>query len=206
MAVVKVYDQTNKEIGEMTLAPEVFEVEVRPEILHLVVRQHQAAARAGTHATRNRSRIHGGGHKPWRQKGTGRARSGSSRSPIWRGGAVTFGPQPRDYSFKINKQIRKLAIKMALSARLASSGLVLMDGITMPEIKTKKFKEIAQTLGLKKALIIVGKEDNNLALSARNIPGVTVKTHEKLNVYDVLAHPQLIMFQQAAELVQERLK
>lgn len=206
MAVVKVYDQTNKEIGEMTLSPEVFEVEVRPEILHLVVRQHQAAHRAGTHSTRNRARIHGGGHKPWRQKGTGRARAGTSRSPLWRHGAITFGPQPRDYGFKINKQVRRLAMKMALSARFASSGLVVVDSIQLPEIKTKKFKEVAETLGLKKALIIVEKEDNNLALSARNFPGVTVKTHEKLNVYDILAHPQLIMFQQAAHLVQERLK
>jgi len=206
MAVVKVYDQTNTEVGEITLAPEVFEVEVRPEILHLVVRQHQAAKRAGTHSTLTRSFVRGGGHKPWRQKGTGRARAGSSRSPIWRSGAVTFGPHPRDHGFKVNKQVRRLAMKMALSARLADNGLKVVDAISMPEIKTKQFKVIAEKLGLKKALIIIEKEDNTLALSARNIPGVLVKTHEKINVYDLLAHPQLVLFQQAALLLQERLK
>jgi len=203
MAVVKIIDQSRQEVGEMTLAPEVFEVEVR---LHLVVRQYLAAQRAGTHATRNRALISGGGRKPWRQKGTGRARAGSMRSPLWRHGAVIFGPQPRSYDFKVNKKVRQLAMKMALSSRLADSGLVVVNSVAMPEIKTKRFKAMADTLGLKKALIIVEKEDNNLLLSARNVPGVRVLTHEQLNVYDILKHPQLVMSEQAAQLVQERLK
>lgn len=128
MAVVKVYDQNKQEAGEITLAPEVFEVEVRPEILHLVVRAQRAAFRAGTHATKTRAFVSGGGLKPWRQKGTGRARAGSIRSPLWRGGAIIFGPQPRDYEFKVNKKVRKLALRMALSSRLAGSNLLVVKG------------------------------------------------------------------------------
>lgn len=206
MASVKVLDQNKKEVGDLTLAPEVFEVEVKPELLNLVVRAHRAALRSGTHATKNRAKINGGGRKPWRQKGTGRARAGTTRSPLWRHGAVVFGPQPRSYGFKINKKVKRLALKMALSARLASEGLMVVSNIELPEIKTKLFKDVAEKLGLKKALIVIEKEDNNLCLSARNIPGVTVTTQEKLSVFDILRHPQLVMFQEAANQVQERLK
>mgnify|MGYP001417912870 CR=1 FL=1 len=206
MAVVKVYDQSKNEVGELSLAPEVFEVQVKPEILHLVVRAQQAAARAGTHSTKERADVSGGGHKPWRQKGTGRARSGSTRSPIWRGGAIIFGPHPRSYSFKVNKKVRQLAMKMALSSRLAEEDLLILRGIDMPEIKTKRFKTVADELGLKKALIVLDKDDNNLALSARNIPGLTVTTQDRLNVREVLAHPQLVLFEAAAVAMQERLK
>ena len=152
MAVVKVIDQSNTEVGELTLAPEVFEVEVKPEILHLVVRQYRAGLRAGTHGTKNRALITGGGRKPWRQKGTGRARAGTTRSPLWRHGATVFGPQPRDYSFKVNKKVRQLAMKMALSSRLSGEKLTVVDKLELPEIKTKLFKQIAETLGLKKSL------------------------------------------------------
>ncbi|THB67168.1 MAG: 50S ribosomal protein L4 [Desulfovibrio sp.] len=207
MAQVKVYDQDRKEVGELSLAPEVFEVEVKPEILHLVVRQQMAAKRAGTHATRNRARIRGGGRKPWRQKGTGRARAGSGRSPLWRGGATIFGPQPRDYGFKVNKKVRSLAMRMALSARLAEEGgLMVVRSIDMPEIKTKLFSQVAKNLGLKKALIVLEEEDNNLSLSARNIPGLKVLTQDRLNVRDILTHPQLVLIEGAAKAVSERLK
>ena len=205
MAVVKVIDQSNTEVGELTLAPEVFEVEVKPEILHLVVRQHRAGLRAGTHGTKNRALISGGGRKPWRQKGTGRARAGTTRSPLWRHGATVFGPQPRDYGFKVNKKVRQLAMKMALSSRLAGEKLTVVNKLELSEIKTKLFKQIADSLGLKKALIVLEKVDNNLSLSARNIPGLTVVTQDKLNVYDVLAHQQLVMDQATAASVQERL-
>lgn len=206
MAVVKIFDKSNKEVGEMELSPEVFEIEVKAEILNQVVRQKRATMRAGTHATKNRALITGGGRKPWRQKGTGRARAGSSRSPIWRHGATIFGPQPRDYSFKLNKKVRKLAMKMALSSRLANENIKVVDDLAMPEIKTKKFNEVLQTLGLKKVLIVVDKEDNNLSLSARNIPGVKVLSQDRLNVYDLLLHPQLVFDKQAAHALQERLK
>lgn len=206
MATVKVYDQNKKEAGELVLAPEVFEVEVKPEILNLVVRAQRAAKRAGTHAVKGRSQVSGGGAKPWRQKGTGRARAGSSRSPIWRGGAVIFGPQPRDYGFKVNKKVRRLALKMALSSRLVSDKLMVVKGIELPEVKTKLMAEVAGNLGLNKALIIADGIDEKLALSARNLPGITVQTVEQLNVYDILRHKQLVLLEGAVEPVQERLK
>lgn len=207
MAQVKVIDQNKNEVGEITLAPEVFEVPVRPEILNLVVRSQRAKARAGTHATKNRALITGGGSKPWRQKGTGRARAGSSRSPIWRHGATIFGPQPRSYEFKVNKKVRRLALRMALSSRvLEEGGVLVVRTFEVPEIKTKRFAEIAKTLGLKKALIVLSKEDNNLALSARNIPGIKVLMHDQLNVFDVLRFPQLVLLEDAAKAVEERLK
>ena len=206
MAVVKLYDQNKAEAGEITLAPEVFEVEVKREILNLVVRAQRAAKRAGTHAVKGRSDVRGGGAKPWRQKGTGRARAGSSRSPIWRGGAVIFGPQPRDYGFKVNKKVRRLAIKMALSSRLSGENLMVVKGIELPEVKTKLMAGVTEALGLNKALIIAKDLDEKLVLSARNLPGITVQSVEQLNVYDVLRHKQLVLLEGAVESVQERLK
>ncbi len=206
MAKLSIIDQNKKEVGNIELAPEVFEVEVRPEILQLVVRAQLAAKRAGTHATKNRALITGGGRKPWRQKGTGRARAGSSRSPLWRGGATTFGPQPRSYEFKVNKKVRKLAMKMALSSRLSEDKLMVVKSIDLPEIKTKAMAAVKQNLGLGKALIVVKEADKNLALSARNIPGLKVVEADKLNVYDVLLHPELVLLEGAAVDVQERLK
>lgn len=206
MAKVNVVDQKNKEVGKIDLAPEVFEVEIRPEVLHLVVRQHLAAKRQGTHATKNRALKTGGGRKPWRQKGTGRARAGSVRSPLWKGGATIFGPQPRDYSFKVNKKVKRLALKMALSSRLSDSNLTVVDKIELDAIKTKEFAQVAGDLELKKALIVAKDVDTKLVLSARNIPGVKIVDANKLNVYDVLKYPQLVMLQSAAEDVQERLK
>ena len=206
MAKVTVFDQEKKEVGSIELAPEVFEVEVRPEILHLVVRSQLAAGRTGTHATRNRPLIRGGGKKPWRQKGTGRARAGSIRSALWRGGATLFGPQPRDYSFKVNKKVKQLALKMALSSRLVEDGLLVLKGFDFPEVKTRHFVQVAKALGLEKALIVTKDADNNLALSARNIPGIKVMLADKLNVYDVLKYPKLVLLESAAKDVEERLK
>ena len=205
MAVVKIYDQTKQEAGEITLAPEVFEVPVRPEILNLVVRSIRAARRAGTHSTLTRSMMKGGGVKPWRQKGTGRARAGSNISPIWRGGAVTFGPHPRDYSFKVNKKVRTLAMKMALSARQFDQKLMVVKSIELPEAKTKHFASVAKTLGLGKALLIIPGKDEALIRSARNIPGITVATLEELNVYTVLLHPQIVLLEGAVEPLAARL-
>lgn len=204
MAVVKVYDQDKKEAGEVTLAADVFEVEVRPEILNLVVRAQLAAKRAGTHATKTRAFVSGGGAKPWKQKGTGRARSGSNRSPIWRGGAVIFGPQPRDYSFKVNSKVRALALKMALSSRLAGESLLVVKGIELPEAKTKHFAKVSGVLGLEKALIVAPEENNTLTLSARNIPGITLTTPDRLSVYEILRHKQLVLLEGAVESVQAR--
>ena len=205
MATVKVYDQNKQESGEITLASDVFEIEVRPEILNLVARAQMAAKRAGTHMVKTRALVSGGGVKPWKQKGTGRARSGSNRSPIWRGGAIIFGPSPRDYSFKVNSKVRALAMKMALSSRLAAATLMVVKGIELPEAKTKHFAKVRNALGLEKALVVVPTEAHSLMLAGRNIPGVTVLAPEQLNVYDVLNHKQLVLLEGVIESVTARL-
>ncbi|WP_294559620.1 50S ribosomal protein L4 [uncultured Mailhella sp.] len=209
MAVMKVYDQNKQEAGEVTLAPEVFEVEVRPEILNLVVRAYRAAQRAGTHAAKTRAFVSGGGKKPFKQKGTGNARQGSNRSPIMRGGAIIFGPQPRDYSFKVNKKVRALALRMALSSRVAD-GLMVVKGIEIAEAKTKLFAGVAKNLGLTKALVVTAPEENGvnptLALAARNLPGITLVTPDAVNVYDVLNCKQLVVLEGALPHLEERLK
>ncbi len=206
MATVTVFDQNKKEVGSLDLSPEVFEVEVRPEIMHLVVRAQLAAKRVGTHSTKTRAFVSGGGKKPWKQKGTGHARAGSNRSPLWRGGAIIFGPSPRSYEFKVNRKVRRLALKMALSSRLSGDNLMVLKGFEIPEIKTKHFAEIAKNLGLEKVLIVFNEVDNNLLLSARNLPGIKLLPADKLNAYDVLLYPKLIMLESAAISVQERLK
>ena len=215
MAQVTIFDQQKKEAGNMTLAPEVFEVPVRAEILNLVVRAQRASWRAGTHSTLTRSMMKGGGAKPWKQKGTGRARSGSNISPVWRGGAVVFGPQPRDYSFKINRKVWRLALRMAISARLAGEGLLVVKDIALPEAKTKHFVAVKKALGLEKTLLVVPAIEEldasgrpvftSLVKAARNVPGVTVLTPEQLNVYDILNHPRLVMLESAVERVTARL-
>lgn len=205
MANIKLYDQNKQEVGAIDLADDIFQVEVKPEILHLVVRAHLAKLRAGTAAVKTRGSIRGGGKKPWRQKGTGRARAGSSRSPLWRGGAVTHGPQPRDYSFKINKQIRKQALKMALSSRFVANDMLVVDKLSFDQIKTKNFVACTQKLGLKKALIVVGEKDSVLTLSARNVPGICVLDSQSINVYEILKYPQMVIDSKAVTALQERL-
>ena len=206
MALVKVYDQSKQEAGEITLDSSVFEVEIRPEILNLVVRAQRAAKRAGTHAAKERGQVSGGGKKPFAQKGTGRARAGSNRSPLWRGGAVLFGPKPRDYSFKVNKKVRSLALKMALSSRLADDSLMVVKAIDLPEIKTKAFIKVAGALGLNKALLVAPAENEKLNLSARNVPGITVITPGQLTVYDILRHAQLVLLEETVAPVEARFK
>ncbi len=204
MATVKVYDQNKQESGELTLAPDVFEIEVRPEILNLVVRAQMAARRAGTHNAKTRAFVSGGGVKPWKQKGTGRARAGSNRSPVWRGGAIVFGPSPRDYAFKVNSKVRSLALKMALSSRLAGDSLLVVKAIELPEAKTRHFARVAGVLGLDKALIVAPEENSALIRSARNIPGLTLTTPERLSVLEILKHKQLVLLEEAVAPVQAR--
>ena len=206
MAVVKVFDQNRKEVGDLALAPEVFEVEVRPEILNLVVRAQRAAKRSGTHKVKGRSEVRGGGRKPWRQKGTGRARAGTIRSPLWRGGGTVFGPTPRDYSFKVNRKVKRLALKMALSSRFLDDNLTVVDDIRIDEIKTRKFNEVVGNLEASRALIVLDNPDNNTLLSARNLPDVKVVPAEKVSVYEVLRYPKLVMGREAVANLQERLK
>ena len=203
MPTITVYNQEKQEVGTVELSAEVFGVDVRPEILNLVVRAQQAAKRAGTHMAKTRAYVSGGGVKPWKQKGSGRARAGSRRSPVWRGGAVIFGPQPRDYSFKVNSKVRALAMRMALSSR-AADGLMVVRGIELPEAKTKHFAKVANDLGLEKALVVTSARDEKLELSARNIPGITLTTPENLSVYEILNNRQLVLLEDAIAPVQAR--
>lgn len=204
MATIKVYDQEKQEVGSVELAPEVFEVEARPEILNLVVRAQRAAQRAGTHKAKTRAFVSGGGVKPWKLKGTGRARAGSNRSPIWRGGAVIFGPLPRDYSFKVNSKVRSLAMRMALSSRVAGNNLLVVKGINLPDGKTKNFAKVAKTLGLTQALVVAPEMTENLDRSSRNLPNVTLTTPDRLSVYEILKNKQLVLLQDAIAPVEAR--
>ncbi|MGM0610489.1 MAG: 50S ribosomal protein L4 [Thermodesulfobacteriota bacterium] len=203
--ITKVYSQDNVEVGEMDLPDQLFSVAVKPELLHQAVRSHLASIRRGTVGVKSRSLIRGGGSKPWRQKGTGRARAGSNRSPIWTGGAVTHGPKQRDYDFKLNKKVRRLALKMALSSRAAEGNLKVVDKFEMDEVKTKHFVQIKNKLEVKKPLIVIDKEYNNLVLSARNVPGVEVVTIDSVNTYMIMKHGELIIEQKAVESLQDRL-
>lgn len=204
MATIKVYDQEKQEVGSVELAPEVFEVEARPEILNLVVRAQRAAQRAGTHKAKTRAFVSGGGVKPWKLKGTGRARAGSNRSPIWRGGAIIFGPLPRDYSFKVNSKVRSLAMRMALSSRVAGNNLLVVKGINLPDGKTKNFAKVAKTLGLTQALVVAPEMTENLDRSSRNLPNVTLTTPDRLSVYEILKNKQLVLLQDAIAPVEAR--
>lgn len=183
---------------------------MRPEVLNLVVRAYRAALRAGTHAVKTRALVSGGGRKPFKQKGTRQCAPGFQPFPIMRGGAIIFGPQPREYGFKINKKVRSLALRMALSSRLADNELMVVKGIELPEAKTKHFVKVAGSLGLSKALVVVapeqGGEGSVLALSARNIPGITLVTPDAVNVYEVLNHKQLVVLEGALPHLEARLK
>ena len=204
MPKVTLYNTAGAAAGEIELNDSVFGVEYNEAVIHQAVVRQMANERLGTHATKTRGLVRGGGKKPWKQKGTGRARAGSNRSPIWRGGAVIFGPSPRDYSFKVNSKVRALAMKMALSSRLAAETLMVVKGIELPEAKTKHFAKVADTLGLSKALIVAPAEDSALTRSARNIPGLTMTTVDRLSVLEILKHKQLVLLEGAVESVQAR--
>lgn len=206
MTTIEIKDASGKKAGTADLAASVFGIEPNVPVMHQVVRAQRASWRQGTHDTKTRGQVRGGGKKPWRQKGTGRARAGSNRSPVWRGGAILFGPQPRKYDFKVNKKIRKLALRMALSSRLAGDNLLVVKGFDLPEAKTKVFAKIAGNLGLSKALIIAPEESRNLVLSSRNLPGITLTTPDQLSVYEILKHKQLVLLEGAVEPVETRLK
>lgn len=206
MTTIEIKDASGKKAGSADLAATVFGIEPNMTVMHTVVRSQRAAWRQGTSNTLTRGQVRGGGKKPWRQKGTGRARAGSNRSPVWRGGAILFGPQPRKYDFKVNKKIRKLALRMALSSRLAGDNLLVVKGFDLPEAKTKVFAKIAGNLGLSKALIIAPEESRNLVLSSRNLPGITLTTPDQLSVYEILKHKQLVLLEGAVEPVETRLK
>lgn len=205
MPLVKVYSTAKRKVSEMELDERIFNAEIKDYLLHDIVRMQLAKRRAGTASTKNRSVVRGGGKKPYRQKGTGRARAGSIRSPLWRGGGVIFGPTPRDFGFNIPKKVRKRALRIALSMRVGEGKLLVLNQFQLQEIKTKSFLEVLSRFGMEEALIIIEGENFNLEQSARNVPGVKVLRVEGLNVYDILNHENLIIIKDAVEKIQERL-
>lgn len=205
MAVTELYNINNEKIGEVELNDDLFAVEVNSHLLHGVVRNQLANRRQGTACTKTRIEVRGGGKKPYKQKGTGRARAGSSRSPLWRGGGTTFGPKPRDYSYKLPKKMRKLGLKMALSARVAEQNITVLDDFQLEAIKTQNFAAIMGKFNIANALIVIPENNINLEKSSRNVPGFKVLQAIGLNVYDILHHKHLILVQSSIEQLEKRL-
>ncbi|MBW1636356.1 MAG: 50S ribosomal protein L4 [Deltaproteobacteria bacterium] len=205
MSTVNIVNTKNESVGEIELNNEVFNREVKEYILHDVVRMQRAARRSGNSCTKTRVEVSGGGAKPWRQKGTGRARAGTRTSPIWRGGGVSFGPKPRDYSFKLNRKVKQQAISMAISARLQEGNLIVLDAFTMEKIKTKDFVGIMDVLDADNALIVASGDNEQLSKSSRNVNGYKVLPVDGLNVYDILLHRKLILVQPVIESLEKRL-
>ena len=203
MAQVAVYDMSGKEVGKVDLSDAIFNVEVNEHLLHRAVVGQLANSRQGTQKAKTRSEVSGGGRKPWRQKGTGHARQGSTRSPQWTGGGVVFAPVPRDYSQKLNKKEKRAALKSALTTRVAENKLVVLDSLKFDEIKTKKFMEMMKNLQLDKALVIINDNDKNIVLSARNIPAVKTAQTNELNVYDVLKYQTVVFTRDSLQAVEE---
>ncbi|HEC99503.1 MAG TPA: 50S ribosomal protein L4 [Proteobacteria bacterium] len=203
MPVVDVYNMQKEKVSEITLNDVVFSVPVREDVLHEVVTMQLAKRRSGTASTKGRSEVSGGGRKPWRQKGTGRARSGSNTSPLWRRGGVVFGPKPHDYSYKVPRKVRKLALRMALSAKLRDSQMLIVADFTLNEIKTKKFTQTMNTLGVENVLIVMNERQENLEKSARNIPYIDVLPYTDINVHDILIHKNLILHRDCIPKIEE---
>lgn len=205
MPTVEVYNQKHEVVSSMALDEAVFGVEVKEHLFHLMVRYQLAKRRAGTHSVKTRAQVSGGGRKPWKQKGTGRARQGTIRAVQWRGGGVAFGPQVRSHAFDVPKKVRMAALRAALTRRLEDQCLWVLDKVELEEIKTKKFIEIMKAFGWDQALVVLSEKDENVLLSARNIPGITVMPVEGLNVYDILKHRHLAITVSAIERITERL-
>jgi len=200
MPDVDIKDKNNTVVGKIALSDDLFGVSAKQGVLHQAVVNFLANQRQGTHATKTKGLISGGGKKPWKQKGTGRARSGSTRSPLWRGGGTIFGPQPRDYSYKLPKKVKRLALMNAFHEKLSSGEIIILDGFSIEKPKTKDVVVILKNLDLqnKSVLIILPEKDDSVVLSARNIPGVHVVRAADVNVYDVIAHAMLLMTKDAA--------
>ena len=203
MANVSVYNIEGKEVGSIELNDAVFGVEINEHLVHMAVVNQLANNRQGTQSAKTRSEVSGGGRKPWRQKGTGHARQGSTRSPQWTGGGVVFAPKPRDYSFKMNKKEKKLALLSALTSKVADNKIVVLDEFKLDEIKTKKFAEVMNNLKVSKALVVLEGENKNVVLSGRNIPTVKVSAINEINTYDVLKYDTLVVTKAAVEKLQE---
>lgn len=203
MANVSVYNIEGKEVGSIELNDAVFGVEVNEHLVHMAVVNKLANNRQGTQSAKTRSEVSGGGRKPWRQKGTGHARQGSTRAPQWTGGGIVFAPKPRDYSFKMNKKEKRIALLSALSSKVAESKIVVLDEFKLDEIKTKKFVEVMNNLKVENALVVLEGENKNVVLSGRNIPSVKVTATNEINTYDVLKYTTLVVTKAAVEKLEE---
>ncbi len=203
MANVKVYNMEGKEVSSLELNDSVFGVEINTHLMHMAVVSQLANKRQGTQSAKTRAEVRGGGRKPWRQKGTGHARQGSTRSPQWKGGGVVFAPKPRDYSFKMNKKEKSLALKSALTSRVNESKFIVLDDLKFDEIKTKKMVNVLDNLKFSKALVVLDKKDENAILSARNLPEVTTVMSNALNVYDILKYDTMVITKDAVAQIEE---
>jgi len=204
MPKVALLNQTGKNVGDIELSDSVFNVEPNQQVLYEVVKAQRAAMRQGTHKTKGRSEVRGGGRKPWKQKGTGRARSGSTRSPIWVGGGTVFGPTPRDYSLKVNRKVRRLALKTVLTLKVRDEAFKVLDTLSLESIKTKGMVEVLNNLDLSgKIMIILPEGNENVAKSARNIPGVVVTTVSHASVYEIMNYRNVLTTVDAVKLYEE---
>ena len=204
MANVSVYNIEGKEVGTIDLNDAVFGVEVNEHLVHMAVVSQLANKRQGTQKAKTRSEVSGGGRKPWRQKGTGHARQGSTRAPQWTGGGVVFAPTPRDYSFKLNKKERRAALKSALTSRVEEKKFIVVDEINFDEIKTKKFQDVLNNLSVSKALVVLEDGNKNAELSARNIADVKTAKTNTINVYDILKYNTVIATKAAVQAIEEK--
>ena len=203
MATVAVYNIEGKEVDKLELNDNVFGVEINEHLVHLAVVSQLANSRQGTQSAETRAEVSGGGRKPWRQKGTGHARQGSTRSPQWTGGGVVFAPKPRDYSMKMNKREKQIAMKSALTSKVRDSKLVVVDEFKLDEIKTSNFVKILANLKAEKALVVTKDKDEKVILSARNIPTVKTTMTNSINVYDILKYETLVMTKDAVAAIEE---
>jgi large subunit ribosomal protein L4 len=203
MATVPVKNLKGETVGSIELNDSLFGIEVSDHAVHMAVVQYLANQRQGTKSTKTRAEVRGGGRKPWRQKGTGRARQGSIRSPQWRGGGVVFAPKPRDFSIKLNKKQKRLALKSALTDKVKQDKLVVLDAFDLPEVKTKAMVGICETLNATDALIVTAGSNTNVMLSARNIPGIKTAGVNTINVYDILRYDNFVVTKEAVEQMQE---
>ena len=203
MANISVYNMEGKEVGSMELNDAIFGVEVNEHLVHMAVVQHLANKRQGTQKAKTRSEVSGGGRKPWRQKGTGHARQGSTRAPQWTGGGVVFAPVPRDYSFKINKKEKRAALKSALTSRVAAEKFIVLDELKLEAIKTKDFVKVLNNLEVAKALVVMSDKDLNVERSAANVPNVKTTVANMLSVYDILKYDTVITTKAAVEKIEE---
>jgi len=204
MAKIDLYNMSGEVVGEVELSDSIFAVEVSEPAMHSVVKGYLANQRQGTQSTLTRGEVSGGGRKPWRQKGTGRARHGSTRSPLWTHGGVAFAPKPRDYSVSINKKVKRLALKSALTSKLSGGNIIVIDNIAFEEIKTKSAVDMLKALNVAgSAMIVTNESDKNVVRSARNIPGIITSPAATINTYDILKHEKFIVSRDAVSKIEE---